>query len=149
MLMIADYPHLFRPEVWPWGPTHAIFESLDAPPPEHLISNVNFVAYKGDQWLVLRLDDGSWEIPGGTLEPGEHFHDALCRELLEEAGAALINSAPLGAWRCHSEAPQPYRPHLPHPDYYRFILSGEVSIIGKPLNPPDGEKVVSVEFVSL
>ncbi len=144
-----DYPHLFRPEVWSWGPTHAIFEAHDAPPPEHLISNVNIVPHVGDQWVILRLEDGSWEIPGGTLEANEHYRDALCRELLEEAGAALVNSSPLGAWRCHNEGERSYKPHLPYPDSYRYVVYGEVNLIGKPLNPPDGEKVVSVECVPL
>lgn len=145
----VDYPNLFAPVFWEWGPIHAQFEQLDAPPPEHLISNVNVVPYVGDQWVIIRLESGAWEIAGGTCEPDEHYLDTARRELLEEAGAKLLNSQPLGAWKCASEAPKPYRPHLPHPNFYRFVGCGEVELVAKPLNPADAEQVASVELVSL
>lgn len=144
-----SYPNLFRETVWPWGPTRVVFEQVDVAPPGHLISNVNLVPFIGEQWVILRLEDGSWEIPGGTLEPNETYRDAISRELLEEAGAALVSFTPVGAWDCHSEATKPFRPHLPFPNSYRFVCMGEVKIIGKPLNPPNGEVVASVELVSL
>lgn len=31
-------------------------------------------------------EPASWSLPGGTLEPGESFEQAACRELLEETG---------------------------------------------------------------
>jgi hypothetical protein len=34
----------------------------------------------GGRYAIIRLADGRWEIPGGTLEPGEHWRDALRRE---------------------------------------------------------------------
>jgi 8-oxo-dGTP diphosphatase len=142
------YHSLFLPVFWEWGPIRAQFQQLDAPPPEHLIGNVNVIPYIGDQWVMIRLESGAWEITGGTLEPDEHYLDAARRELLEEAGAKLLNFQPLGAWNCASEAPKPYRPHLPHPNFYRFVGYGEVELVGKPLNPSDAEQVASVELVS-
>ena len=99
--------------------------------------------------MVLRLQTGEWEVPGGTLEPGESYSDAISRELIEEAGARLITFEPFGAWHCFSTALKPYRPHLPHPEFYRLVGYGSVEITGNPENPEDGEQVASVEFVSI
>ena len=65
------YPHLFQEVVLPWGPTHARFVLLNRAPPSYLIANVNLVPRVGDQWIMVRLRDGAWEMLGGTLEPGE------------------------------------------------------------------------------
>ncbi len=33
-----------------------------------------------------RIGDGTWCLPGGKLEPGEHLAEGACRELLQETG---------------------------------------------------------------
>lgn len=142
-----DFPHLIGRTRW--GAVTCEFECLNKLPPLNLISNVNLVPFREDLWLMLRLQTGEWEIPGGTLEPDEIYSDAIRRELIEEAGARLISFEPLGAWRCFSTAPKPYRPHLPHPEFYRLVGYGAVEIIGNPENPEDGEQVASVEFVPI
>ena len=143
----SNFPNLFGDTSW--GTVTCRFEPLNEMPPLDLISNVNFVPFKGDQWLILRLQTGEWEVPGGTLEPGESYSDAISRELMEEAGARLITFEPFGAWHCFSTAPTPYRPHLPHPEFYRLVGYGAVEIIGSPENPEDGEQIASTEFVPI
>ena len=46
---------------------------------------------RGDRVLLVRLTDvtpspGSWSLPGGGIEHGEHPADAVVRELYEETG---------------------------------------------------------------
>ena len=112
-------------------------------PPEKLISNVNIIPFVANDCVIIRTSKG-WGIIGGTLEPGEHYLEAIQRELMEEAGARLIHFEPIGAWHCHSLADGPYRPHLPWPEFYRIVGYGEVELIGNPENPEDGEQVIEV-----
>lgn len=104
------YPNLFQTNVW--GQAISQFD-VDLPP-EPLISNVNIVPFLDDEKCILiRLDNGNWEMPGETLEPDEHYQSALMRELMEEAGARLVSPfIVFGAWRFVSSTARPYRPHL-------------------------------------
>ena len=94
----SNFPNLFGDTNW--QTVTCRFKCLSEMPPLNLISNVNLVPFKEDRWLVLRLQTGVWEVPGGTLEPGESYSDAISRELIEEAGARLISFELLGAWHC-------------------------------------------------
>lgn len=38
---------------------------------------------------IQRRDNGAWQIPGGVLERGETFHEALRREVREETGMSV------------------------------------------------------------
>lgn len=144
------FPNLFREVYWPGGQTLVRFELFaEAEPPDELISNVNLVAKCALGWLMLCLVDGSWEIPDGTLEPGESYRETIRRELREEAGAEIQSCGLFGGWRCRSHAENPYRPHLPFPEYYRVVALGEVLLRGMSGNPSSGEYVVAVECVTL
>ncbi len=144
-----SYPHLLNEAFWPWGPIHARFRPLVRLPPAAPVAHVNIVPRMGDQWVMMSTDGEAWDLPGGTLEPGESVLTAARRELIEELGAELLEHRVLGAWRCHSLAAKPYRPHLPHPDFLRVVLVGQVQLAGPPTNPEGGEDVVAVEAVLL
>jgi 8-oxo-dGTP pyrophosphatase MutT (NUDIX family) len=144
-----NYPHLFQEVTWPWGPTKAKFILIEKTIPAHLISKINIVPRMAGQWVMIRLKDGSWDIPGGTLEPGEDYMTAIRRELMEEVGAKLASFQIFGGWHCLSLADKPYRPHLSHPESYRLVGVGEIEIVSSPQIPADGEEVVLVESVSL
>jgi 8-oxo-dGTP pyrophosphatase MutT (NUDIX family) len=140
-----QFPELFTPVHW--GPVEAVFVPRQTLPPRALIGNVNVIAFVGDDAVILRVADGRLEIPGGTLEPDEDYLAALRRELSEEAGARLRSFKLLGAWRCRSSASAPYRPHLPHPIFYRVVGYGDVDLLGPPTNPDGGEQIVDVAVV--
>jgi len=143
------YPHLFCKVLWEWGPIRAEFKQLYTEPPHNLIAHVNLVPRIGNNWVLLKHKSGNWDIPGGTLEPGETYKSALQRELLEEAGAELGSFQILGAWHCISMAEKPYRPHMPFPEFYRLVGYGQVELKVAPTNPPDGEQIAEVECVPL
>lgn len=145
--MSSDLQYLF--EDIRWGTVSARFERRIDVPPESLISNVTVVPFVGDEVVVIRLTDGSCEVPGGTREAGEAIFDTAQRELLEEAGARLIDYVPFGAWHCYSSREKPYKPHLPHPEFYRIAGYGEVELIAEPTNPADGEQVAAVDVVTV
>jgi 8-oxo-dGTP pyrophosphatase MutT (NUDIX family) len=145
--MSDDLRYLF--EDTRWGTVSAQFARLEQPPDDALVSNVNVVPFIDENVVVVRVETGEYEIPGGTREAGESIVETIARELREEAGARLLDYTPFGAWRCFSSREKPYKPHLPHPVFYRLVGYGNVQLVSVPTNPDDGEQVVSVEVVTV
>ncbi|ONH28116.1 NUDIX hydrolase [Pseudofrankia asymbiotica] len=56
----------------------------------HSVSVAGVVRREDGRVLCIRRrDDGSWQIPGGVLENGEHIPDGLRREVAEETGLSV------------------------------------------------------------
>ena len=143
----ARYPRLFRPAYWDF--VSARFRLADALPSDRLIANGNVVPRVGDNWLVIRLDDDRWTVPGGTRDPGEAVETTLRRELAEESGAEIESYRVFGHWVCVSNRRKPYRPHVPYPLFYRVVAVADVCSIGEHTSAVDGETVLEVAVVPL
>jgi ADP-ribose pyrophosphatase YjhB (NUDIX family) len=141
------YPTLSAPIQW--GSVTSRFSLTDAPADERLVSNISVIPFAARRCVMIQLEDGRWQLPGGTLEQGEHYEAALRREMLEEVGGELTAYRIFGQFDCYNAADRPYRPYIPHPRFVRLVGIGEVKLIGKPLNPPDGEQVVRVETMEI
>ncbi|MFI2765237.1 bifunctional class I SAM-dependent methyltransferase/NUDIX hydrolase [Streptomyces echinatus] len=57
-----------------------------APPPPHAAVGVGIIVYGPDGVLLGQHQRRTWELAGGSIEPGETFAQAAVRELREEAG---------------------------------------------------------------
>jgi 8-oxo-dGTP diphosphatase len=151
MLDEGEFPALFGMTELGYAPIDARFVLLDGGRgfDERLVAHINVIPFVGDQdCIVVGFDTGDWTVPGGTLEPGEHWRAALERELLEEAGAYLRTYTPFAVLQCRSRT-APYRPHLPHPDFYRLLGYGDVELGGAPAVPAGGEQTVAVEIMPI
>ncbi len=145
---LIEFPALASPARW-GNITLTGFRLRDELPPINEVQSVNVVPFVGNDCVVIGLEDGGVNLPGGTMEIGESFLETARRELREEVGAEIISLALIGQWSCHSDDPRPWRQHLPHPQFIRLVLCGEVEIVGLPENPVDGEQVTRVDVLPL
>lgn len=148
MSMIESrFPSLFQTHKW--GSVAAQFVT-SVQFEEDKVSNVSLIPFVDEQlYVMMQLENGLWELPGGTLEPQETYRSALERETREELGAELLSYTLFGQMQCTSSAPKPFRPHIPHPNFIRLIGYGEVKLTGLPTNPDGGEKVANTELVTI
>lgn len=81
----------------------ACLAHLLRPYPHDAVHVVAAAVRKQDRVLITRrqageADGGRWEFPGGKVEPGEHWRDAVVREVREELDLEVSPSHPLGTW---------------------------------------------------
>ena len=147
---MADYcqmfPRLFQPYVPPNGALRMTF-ALGTDFPAHLIGLVKMVAYVGDDYLAIRSPFGWWE-PGGKLEPGETYQQAIRREMLEETGARVQDFTLFGAFHCRSLQDGPPEPGLLWPEFYFLWGYGPVEFVREP-QPTATEQILEVGVAPL
>ncbi len=57
--------------------------------PTHFVSVAAMVTNEKGEILLVKSPWRGWEYPGGLIEPGETFQEALHREVREEAGVEI------------------------------------------------------------
>lgn len=57
--------------------------------PTHLVSVAALVTNEKGEILLVNSPWRGWEYPGGLIEPGETFQEALHREVWEESGVEI------------------------------------------------------------
>lgn len=62
----------------------------------HFVSVAGLVDNDKGEILLIKSPRRGWEYPGGMVEPGETFEDALKREIKEEAGVDVEISGFIG-----------------------------------------------------
>ena len=55
--------------------------------------------YKGKFVFSYNMKRKGWEIPGGHIEEGETWHEAVKREMYEETGATKIDVKPIAVYK--------------------------------------------------
>lgn len=140
----ARFPELFAEQYVDYA--GATVRLTTAPPRDELVNRLHLVAVTPDGSVVVCRSVEGWRfLPGGTREPDETIDQLARRELLEEAGAtALAPPALFASFRVRSARPEPYRPHLAHPEAVWAYGVVPVELTGEPSCPPDGEEIVEV-----
>ncbi len=83
-------------------------------PADSITTSVHIAAFLGEKLLVVRDRKGSYGFPGGRLESGETYDEALIREVYEEARAQLKPD-----FQLYAAIKIEYTQHLPGRNYPR------------------------------
>lgn len=113
------------------------FDQLNA----HECSQVIAVAYEPQLncCFIRHSGSGLWGHPGGTIEQGETFEEALARELVEETNTRLIKAFPLGYQRVTNLSKE-------QPMTYQLRYAAIVEKIGEFREDPDNKRAQCKEI---
>ncbi|CAH1232622.1 Putative mutator protein MutT4 [Paenibacillus allorhizoplanae] len=93
--------------------------------------------------LQRRTDSGLWELPGGSMEPGESLEEVAKRELFEETG---VEAKSLEMFRVFSGKDLYYK--YPHGDEVYNVVSAYVCSDFEGALKEDGVEVQELRFFS-
>ena len=97
----------------------------------------------GDVLITRRADDGTWDLPGGSVEPGESPAESIRREVREETGLDVRVAAVAGVF-----GGKAFRHRYPDgQEIEAFSVTFECEIVGGELRNVDGE-ATAFRFVS-
>ena len=99
----------------------------DRLPPAQLVSSVRAVVTIGRQIVMLRNPDAAHFLPGGRLEVGESYLQALRREVTEETGLNIRGAKQIGFLHLHHLTPEPTVYRCPYPDMIHLVYAAEGS----------------------
>lgn len=115
------------------------------PAPRDLVTSVRTLVLRGDEVLLMRNADRFHLLPGGRVEVGETWTQALHREILEEAGVGVRDIRSLGLVHLRHETPKPRNYAHPYPDFFHLVFVSWYESDRTPQEVDDYE--VSAEFV--
>jgi len=95
--------------------------------PRRFVTSVRAVVRLEGMLVALRNPDGVHLLPGGRLEPGETYEDALRREVLEETGLSLRSTRRIGFLHFRHLTPKPKGYEYPYPDMIQLVYEAFAS----------------------
>lgn len=95
-------------------------------PPDELISSARVILRRGDEVMVIHDHENQpYIIPGGRREPGENIWQTLHREIGEETGWTVRDTAVIGFYHFQHLAPKPEGYTYPHPHFFWAIFTAQ------------------------